>query len=92
MMDVAFLLEYIDLVNMGICLCVGFALKEAFTWFNNRFIPLSMLSMGTMIAIVCNWGNVNAAVILGGMISGLASTGLYEMVRNLLNKDSKKGV
>jgi hypothetical protein len=37
-----------------------------------------------------NYPGINAEVILGGMISGLASTGLYEMLRNLLNKDGKK--
>lgn len=89
MTDLTFLLQNIDTVILGICLCVGFALKEAFTWFNNKYIPITMLCMGTIIAIVTNLDNVNTAVILGGMISGLASTGLYEMLRNLLNKDGK---
>lgn len=89
MTDLTFLLQNIDTVILGICLCIGFALKEAFTWFNNKYIPITMLCMGTIIAIVTNLDNVNTAVILGGMISGLASTGLYEMLRNLLNKDGK---
>lgn len=33
---------------------------------------------------------INAEVILSGMISGLESTGFYEMMGNLLNKDGKK--
>ncbi len=89
-MDITFLTDYINVVTLGICLCVGFAFKQAFDWFNNRYIPLSMLVLGTGINIVINIGNINAAVVLGGMISGLASTGLYEMMRNLLNKDGKK--
>ncbi|KAB1437548.1 phage holin family protein [Candidatus Galacturonibacter soehngenii] len=89
MKDLTFLLQNIDTIILGICLCVGFALKQAFTWFNNKYIPITMLCMGTIIAIVTNLGNVNAAVILGGMISGLASTGLYEMLRNLINIDGK---
>lgn len=92
MENLNFLLEYIDLVTLGICLCMGFALKYAklFERFGNQYIPLSMLILGTIINVVTHIGNINAAVVLGGMISGLASTGLYEMMRNLLNKDGKK--
>lgn len=91
-MDIGFLLEYIDLVTLGICLCVGFALKYAkiFEWLGNQYIPLSMLVLGTIINALINYPGINAQVVLGGMISGLASTGLYEMMRNLLDKDGKK--
>lgn len=91
-MDVNFLLEYINLVVLGICLCVGFALKYAkvFERVGNQYIPLTMLVLGTIINVLINWPGINAAVVLGGMISGLASTGLYEMMRNLLDKDGGK--
>lgn len=91
-MDLTFLTDYINLVTLGICLCVGFALKYAkiFDWLGNQYIPMSMLVLGTVINAVINWPGINAEVILGGMISGLASTGLYEMMRNLLDKDGKK--
>lgn len=91
-MDLSFLTDYINPIVLGICLCVGFALKYAkiFERFGNQYIPLSMLVLGTVISLVINIGDINAEVVLGGMISGLASTGLYEMVRNLLNKDGKK--
>lgn len=91
-MDITFLLDYINLVTLGICLCVGFALKYAklFEWLGNQYIPLSMLILGTVIDILINWPEINAQVILGGMISGLSSTGLYEMMRNLLDKNGKK--
>lgn len=92
MTDLSFLMEYINLITLGICLCVGFALKYAkiFDWLGNQYIPLSMLILGTIINVLVNIPSINAAVILGGMISGLASTGLYEMMRNLLDKDGKK--
>lgn len=90
MFDLTFLTNYINPLILGICLLTGYVLKEALPKFPNRFIPLSALTAGVLIAIVINIGNINAEVILGGMISGLASTGLYEMVRNLLNKDGKK--
>ena len=92
MTDLSFLIDYINLVTLGICLCVGFALKYAkvFEWLGNQYIPLSMLILGTIINILINYQGITAAVVLGGMISGLASTGLYEMMRNLLDKDGKK--
>lgn len=90
-MDISYLLDYVNLLTLGICLCMGFALKTAFDWFPNKYIPLSALVLGCIINVLINMENgINAAVVLGGMISGLASTGLYEMMRNLLDKDGKK--
>lgn len=87
-MDITYLFDYINLVTLGICLCLGFALKTAFDWFPNKYIPLAALTAGALINVLINiQTGINAAVVLGGMISGLASTGLYEMMRNLLNKD-----
>lgn len=92
-MDLSFLMDYVNLVTLGICLCVGFALKYAklFEWLGNQYIPLAMLILGTVINIMINWPEAGSQVILGGMISGLASTGFYEMLRNMLRKDDKEG-
>ena len=49
------------------------------------------MSMGTIIAIIIHFqAGINAEVVLGGMISGLAATGMYELLRNLLDFDGKK--
>lgn len=91
-MDITFLMELVNPVILGICLLVGYVLKTAFDWFPNKYIPLMALAVGTVLAVVINLsGGINAQVILGGMISGLASTGLYEMLRNLLKFDGKSG-
>ena len=87
-MDLTYLFEYVNLLTLGICLCVGFALKTAFAWFPNKYIPLAALTMGCIINILISLETgINAVVVLGGMISGLASTGLNEMLRNLLKRD-----
>lgn len=93
MMDISFLSEYINLITMGICLCIGFALKYAkiFDWLGNQYILLSMLILGTLLNAAINWPVISAQVILGGMISGLSSTGFYEMMRNLVDKGGKSG-
>ena len=91
-MDLSFLMEFINPIILGICLLTGYVLKTAFDKFPNKYIPLAALTTGTIISILINLqSGINAQVILGGMISGLASTGLYEMLRNLLNLDGKKG-
>mgnify|MGYP001833475652 CR=1 FL=1 len=54
----------------------------------NRYIPLIMGIVGMLVAIV-NAQSYDFNVILSGLITGLASTGLYEAYRNLINKDKK---
>jgi len=87
-MDVSYLLNFIDPIIMGICLAMGYALKNAFEKFPNKFIPVTAMTSGMILSIVLNLHNITAEIILGGMISGLASTGLYEMLRNLINKEA----
>ncbi|MFA9462932.1 MAG: phage holin family protein [Velocimicrobium sp.] len=89
-MDITFLLDYVNVVTLGICLCVGFVIKQSFTCIKNKYIPLIMLCVGTVINILCDWPNLNAVTVLAGMISGLASTGLYEAMRNLIDKEGKR--
>lgn len=87
MMDITVLLNYVNIVVLGICLCVGFVIKNSLDFIPNKYIPLIMLILGTITNILININGINAEVILSGMISGLASTGLYEMFRNLINKE-----
>lgn len=90
-MDMTFLLQYIDLVTMGLCLCLGYALKTSkiFEKFGNNLIPITMMFVGLVISIVTNLNNITSVVLLSGMISGLASTGFYEMLRNFIEKNNK---
>jgi Na+/glutamate symporter len=89
-MDLSFLNQYINLVVLGICLCLGYVIKQSMDFIKNKYIPAIMLVTGTVINVIINLPNINAIIILGGMISGLASTGLYEAMRNLIDKDGKK--
>ena len=86
-MDLGFLMEYVNLVVLGICLCIGYVIKTSLDFIPNKYIPAIMLLLGMLINAVINWQHISMMVILGGMISGLASTGLYEAFRNLIEKD-----
>ena len=85
-MDLTFLNQYIVLVVLGICLCVGYVIKTSITVIPNKYIPLIMLILGTIINVLININHITADIILAGMISGLASTGLYEAYKNLIEK------
>jgi len=86
-MDISMLKNYLVLIVVGICLCVGYVIKHSLDFIPNKYIPLIMLILGTIVNILMNLSNINAEIVLAGMLSGLASTGLYEMFKNLLFKE-----
>ena len=88
-MDISVLTQYFSIVVVGICLCVGYVIKHSLDFIPNKYIPLIMLILGLVINVLMNLNGINAEVILTGMFSGLASTGLYEMFKNLINKEDK---
>lgn len=84
-MDIAVLTEYLSMVVVGICLCAGYIIKHSLDFIPNKYIPLIMGVLGLAVNILINLSNgITAEVILGGLFSGLASTGMYEMFKNLI--------
>ena len=88
-MDLSFLSEFINLGILGVCLCIGYVIKTSLDFIPNKYIPLIMLVLGTVLGIVTNLSDLSIDVVLTGMVSGLASTGMYEMFKNLINKESE---
>lgn len=85
-MDLGFLTEFAVPIIVGICLCVGYIVKNVVPGENlNRYIPLIMGGMGVVLNVWIK-GGFTAEVLLGGLFSGLASTGLYEMFKNIILK------
>lgn len=87
-MDLSFFNDYVVLVVVGVCLCVGYVLKNSFPKLDNKYIPLIMAILGVLLNI---WvaGCITIEVLLGGMFSGLASTGLHQAFKTLINKEVK---
>lgn len=86
-MNIEFLQEYLVVVVLGICLCVGYILKHLVpTEKINRFIPLIMGLLGVILNLWLSAWVLTPEVLLGGLASGLASTGLHQAVTNLFNK------
>lgn len=83
-MDISFITEYISPISLVICLVVGFIIKTCTTNRTlHKFIPCIVAVLGVGI---CCWDALafTPAVIAAGLISGLASTGLYEALNNIL--------
>ena len=77
-MDVSFLTEYMTPVIMGICLCVGYICKHWIKDADNRTIPTVCAFLGLGLAIWMHWPETTPEVVLQGLASGLASTGLHQ--------------
>lgn len=87
-MDISYLIEYAVPLIVGICLCIGYIIKNIIPDDRiNRFIPLIMGVLGVILNVWINHMHFTAEILLGGLFSGLASTGLYEMFRNLITND-----
>lgn len=86
-----FITEYISVIGMAAALCVGFIVKYVVTNEEiNRFIPLIAAVVGL---VVCLWDANWAAtpqVFVTGLVSGLASTGLYEAFANFIKKKGEE--
>ncbi len=88
-MDISVLTQYFNIIVVGICLCTGYVIKNSLDFIPNKYIPLIMLIEGTIVNILMNLNGITAEVFLTGMFSGLASTGMYEMFKNLISKGEK---
>ena len=85
-MDITFLNDYVVLVVVGICLCIGYVLKNSFPSIKNKYIPLIMVTIGIILNIWIN-RSITPDILLAGMISGLSSTGLHQAFKNIIGGD-----
>lgn len=87
-MEFGFLTNFAVPIIVGICLCVGYVLKNVITTdVINKYIPAIMGVLGVVLNIWLNM-NFTPEILLGGLISGLSSTGLYEAFKNIVNKSN----
>lgn len=83
-----FLNDYMMPVVLGICLCTGYLLKNMVqTEKINKCIPTIVAFVGIVSAAWINEWQVTPQVILSGMISGLASTGMHQLFKQYIDGD-----
>ena len=81
-MNLDFIIEmYIPLV-MAACLVVGFILKK---WCpaDNKWIPTILVILGAVLGCVAG-GEISLGNIVAGAVTGLASTGLHQVFKQLV--------
>ncbi len=82
-----FLKDYFEIIIIGICLCVGYIIKNILPDEKiNRFIPLIMGIIGMLMSLWINGFVIRPEVLLSGLVSGLASTGMHQAFKQFIEK------
>lgn len=75
---------YIMPVAMVICAVVCYILKNAVKSEKlDRFIPLISAVLGLLIVMWATW-SISPEIVAQGLVSGLAATGMYELVKQFV--------
>lgn len=85
MNDLSFLSTYTIPVIVIICLCVGFVIKKWIKDVDNKYIPTICSILGIFLAIWINSWRITPESISCGLVSGLASTGCHQLLKQLLD-------
>lgn len=86
-MGIEFLTNYSVPIVIGVCLCVGYVIKNLVqSSAINRYIPLIVSILGVLVNV---WLNLafTPEVLLGGLFSGLISTGMHQLLKNIINRE-----
>ena len=75
-----FLQDYIVPITLALCFCIGYIVKKWINDVDNKYIP-TIVAVAGVVVNVWVMGAFTLEVILGGLASGLASTGLDQLIR-----------
>ncbi len=78
--------KFVVVVVMAICLCLGYVIKNSLDFISNKYIPLIMAVVGVVLNTWLSGWIFTPEILLGGLASGLASTGAFEAIRNIIDK------
>ena len=79
-----FLQQFEIPVVFCICLCVGYIIKKWIKDVDNKWIPTILFFLGALLAVWLNDWNITAEALLGGIFSGLSSTGCHQLFKQLI--------
>ena len=85
-MDLSFITDLYMPLILVLCLGVGYILKHWIKDVDNKIIPSILAFLGVIVALFTS-AEPNLQVAVGGMLSGLASTGLHQAFKNLIEKE-----
>lgn len=75
--------DFIVVLPCAAALLIGFLIKNAIPVIPNRFIPVFCATIGLAVNIWINM-SFSPEILVTGLVSGVAATGMFEMVRNLI--------
>lgn len=93
-MDLGFLQEYYIPVVLVACLIVGYCIKHI-AWLDkisNQYIPTILAVLGAILAVLSAYlgeSPITLETVVYGAFTGLASTGLHQAFKNIINKDNQ---
>lgn len=82
-----FLNEYMMPVVLGICLVIGWIVKKWIADIDNKYIPTIVTILGAVLAVWFNGWAVTPKIILSGLITGAASTGMHQLFTQFIEKN-----
>ena len=86
-----FLNDFFVPIVLGICLCAGYVVKHLIPSEKvNKFIPLIVAVLGVVINVWHSGFSFSPEILLGGLLSGLASTGLHQAFKQFIKKEDEK--
>ena len=81
-MDLSVLTQYLSIVVVGICLCVGFVIKNSLDFIPNKYIPLIMLILGLAINVLMNLNGINASAARRYSLKPRPACGIIHLSEN----------
>lgn len=81
--------QYIVLGIVATCLAIGYIIKNSIKIIPNDYIPLILAIIGVILNVWANGWTFTPEILLGGLASGLASTGAFEFVKNITTTKEK---
>ena len=82
-----FLNEYMIPVVLGICLVAGYIVKKWIKDVDNKYIPTIVTILGAFLAVWFNGWSITPEIILSGLVTGAASTGLHQVFAQFIEKN-----
>jgi uncharacterized membrane protein len=79
------LTNYLVPVIVVLCLCVGYVIKHWIKDADNKIIPTVVTFVGIAASVAMNWGALTVEIVVGGAVSGLASTGLHQLLKQWID-------
>jgi MFS superfamily sulfate permease-like transporter len=89
-------MELADIINayvipeiIAFCLVLGFIIKKWVKDVDNKWIPTIVAVVGIVLSVLMNLDSLSVGAIVGGAVSGLASTGLHQMFKQWIDNGGK---